>query len=247
MLWGRIFPLVQTLMKGRNDERVKWERAKWQKGEMGNGEMAKGWNGKRVKRKLGETTKGEMGRGELGRGWNGKRAKWKWGESAKWRNGKGQNGKRATWQKGEMGIKRGWNGKGRDGKGRNGNKPWIALRQLRQTKHRAMVYWFGMARMRHSRPCRPLFLSRGMPIPSDFSDFPLDNSCGNGAYVFEISWMCMCLPYKKLYNKLSGVECGKIEFLRTRSCFDSIFRQFCSLIEKRFQCESLLPSRSEPV
>jgi hypothetical protein len=36
-------------------------------------------------------------------------------------------------------------------------------------------------------PCRPLFLSRGMTIPSDLGDFPLANSCGNGTYVFEIS------------------------------------------------------------
>jgi hypothetical protein len=36
-------------------------------------------------------------------------------------------------------------------------------------------------------PCIPLFLSRGMPIPSDLSDFPLENSCGNGTYVFDMS------------------------------------------------------------
>jgi hypothetical protein len=30
-----------------------------------------------------------------------------------------------------------------------------------------------------------------MPIRSDFSDFPLANSCGNGTYVFEISWTCV--------------------------------------------------------
>jgi hypothetical protein len=36
----------------------------------------------------------------------------------------------------------------------------------------------------------PLFLSRGMPIHSDLSDFPLANSC-HGTYVFEISWMCV--------------------------------------------------------
>jgi hypothetical protein len=36
-------------------------------------------------------------------------------------------------------------------------------------------------------PCRPLFLSRGMPIPSDLSDYPLANSCGIGTYAFEIS------------------------------------------------------------
>jgi hypothetical protein len=36
-----------------------------------------------------------------------------------------------------------------------------------------------------------------MPIPSDFSDSPLANSCGNGTYVFEISWniMNVCLPF----------------------------------------------------
>jgi hypothetical protein len=54
-----------------------------------------------------------------------------------------------------------------------------------------LEYWFGMAQLRPSRPCRPLFLSRGMPIHSDFSDFRLANSCGNGTYVFEISWMCV--------------------------------------------------------
>jgi hypothetical protein len=36
-------------------------------------------------------------------------------------------------------------------------------------------------------PCRPLFLSQGMTIPSDLSDFPLANSRGNGMYMFEIS------------------------------------------------------------
>jgi hypothetical protein len=35
------------------------------------------------------------------------------------------------------------------------------------------------------------YFFRGMPIPSDLSDFPLANSCGNGTYVFEISWMCV--------------------------------------------------------
>jgi hypothetical protein len=30
-----------------------------------------------------------------------------------------------------------------------------------------------------------------MPIPSDLSDFPLANGCGNGMYVFIISWMCV--------------------------------------------------------
>jgi hypothetical protein len=35
------------------------------------------------------------------------------------------------------------------------------------------------------RPRKP------MPIPTDLSDFPLANSCGNGTYVFEISWMCV--------------------------------------------------------
>jgi hypothetical protein len=33
----------------------------------------------------------------------------------------------------------------------------------------------------------PYFFPGGMPIPSDLSDFPLANSCGNGMYVFEIS------------------------------------------------------------
>jgi hypothetical protein len=56
--------------------------------------------------------------------------------------------------------------------------------------------------------CRPLYLYRGMPIPSDLSDFPLANTCGNGTYVFEISWMCV----SRLKNcNISGVECGKIE------------------------------------
>jgi hypothetical protein len=41
-----------------------------------------------------------------------------------------------------------------------------------------------------SRPCRPLFLSRGMPIASDLSDFPSANSSGNG--------MNVCLPFRKL-------------------------------------------------
>jgi hypothetical protein len=36
-------------------------------------------------------------------------------------------------------------------------------------------------------PCKPIFLSRGMAIPLDLSDFPLANSCGNGTYVFEVS------------------------------------------------------------
>jgi hypothetical protein len=40
-------------------------------------------------------------------------------------------------------------------------------------------------------PCRPLFLSRDKPIPSNLSYFPLANSCGNGTYVFEIPWMCV--------------------------------------------------------
>jgi hypothetical protein len=40
-------------------------------------------------------------------------------------------------------------------------------------------------------PCRHLFMSGGMPIPSDLSAFPLANSCGNGTYVFEISWVCV--------------------------------------------------------
>jgi hypothetical protein len=47
-------------------------------------------------------------------------------------------------------------------------------------------------------PCRP------MSIPSDLSDFPY--SCGNGTYVFEVSWMCV-----------SRLECGKIEFLEKPS------------------------------
>jgi hypothetical protein len=63
-------------------------------------------------------------------------------------------------------------------------------------------------------PCRPLFLSGGMPIPSDLSDFPLVNSCGNGTYVFEISRMCV----SRLENcNISGVECGKIRVFEETS------------------------------
>jgi hypothetical protein len=47
-----------------------------------------------------------------------------------------------------------------------------------------------------------------MPIPSDFSDFPLANSCGNGTYVFEISLMCV----SRLENcNISGIEGGVFE------------------------------------
>jgi hypothetical protein len=35
-------------------------------------------------------------------------------------------------------------------------------------------------------PCRPLSLSRGMPIPSDLSDFPPANISGNDTYVFKV-------------------------------------------------------------
>jgi hypothetical protein len=48
------------------------------------------------------------------------------------------------------------------------------------------IYWFGMAQLRTSRPCRPLFLSRGMPIPSDLSDFPLANT----EIAVEMARMC---------------------------------------------------------
>jgi hypothetical protein len=48
-------------------------------------------------------------------------------------------------------------------------------------------------------------------MPSDLSDFPLANSCGNGTCVLEISRMCV----SRLENwNTSGVECGKIEFLK---------------------------------
>jgi hypothetical protein len=67
-------------------------------------------------------------------------------------------------------------------------------------------------------------LSRGMPIPSDLSDFPLASSCGIGTYVFEISWMCV----SRLENcNIIGVECGKIiVFEEAESYFYSIFRLF---------------------
>jgi hypothetical protein len=41
------------------------------------------------------------------------------------------------------------------------------------------------------------------------------------------------------------IECGKRVFEEAESYFYSILRLMLSLLEKRFQCESLLPSRSE--
>jgi hypothetical protein len=64
---------------------------------------------------------------------------------------------------------------------------FISRRLSTMHEHGYIPYWYGMAQLRPSRPCRPLFLSRGVPIPSDLSDFPLANSWGNGTYVFEIS------------------------------------------------------------
>jgi hypothetical protein len=47
-------------------------------------------------------------------------------------------------------------------------------------------YWCGMAQLRPSTPCRSLFLSWGMPIPSDLSDFPLQ---------IAVEMACMCSKY----------------------------------------------------
>jgi hypothetical protein len=62
-----------------------------------------------------------------------------------------------------------------------------------------------------------------MPIPSDLSDFPLANTCGIGTYVFEISWMCV----SRLENcNISGVECGKIVFLKKPSRISIAFSDY---------------------
>jgi hypothetical protein len=98
--------------------------------------------------------------------------------------------------------------------------------------------WMDRILVQHA-PCRPLFLSRGMPIPSGLSDFPVANSCGNGTYVFEISLMRV----SRLENcNKWRIECGVFE--EAESYFYTIL---LSLLEKRFRCESLLPSRSESV
>jgi hypothetical protein len=96
-----------------------------------------------------------------------------------------------------------------------------------------------LVRHRSRSPCRPL--SRGMPIPSDLSDFPSRNSCGNGTYVFEVSWMCV----SRLENcNISGVECGKKVFEKP-SRISVAFSDYFLVTRKTFQSESLLSSRSE--
>jgi hypothetical protein len=68
-----------------------------------------------------------------------------------------------------------------------------------------------------------------MPIPSDLSDFPLANSCGNGTYVFEISRMCV----SRLRNcNIGGVECGKIEFLKKPSRISIAFSDYFLVYSK---------------
>jgi hypothetical protein len=58
--------------------------------------------------------------------------------------------------------------------GISGNPEFTAMESYYSlAAHQTVKYWFGMAQLRPSRPCRPLFLSRGMPIPSDLSNFPL--------------------------------------------------------------------------
>jgi hypothetical protein len=75
------------------------------------------------------------------------------------------------------------------------------------------------------------FLCRGIPISSDLSDFPLANSCGNGTYVFKISWMCV----SRLENcNISGVECGKIEFLKKPSHISIAFSDYLLVYSKKF-------------
>jgi hypothetical protein len=94
-------------------------------------------------------------------------------------------------------------------------------------------------------PCRPLFLSRGMPIPTDLSDFHLANSCGNNSHVFGISWMCV--SRLETCNKWHRMWKNK-EFLKKPSHISiAYFENILSIPEKRFQCECLLPSRSEAV
>jgi hypothetical protein len=83
------------------------------------------------------------------------------------------------------------------------------------------VFWFGMAHLNcgpiRQLPCRPLFLSWGIPtcIPTDLSDFPLANSCGNDTYVFEISWMCV----SRLENCNKWRRMWKNSFWRSRVVF----------------------------
>jgi hypothetical protein len=87
---------------------------------------------------------------------------------------------------------------------------WSQLTQFNQMLPWSVYYFIGSTWPR-TPSSRPLFLSRGMPIPSDLSDFPSANSSGIGTYVCEISWMCV----SRLGNcNISGVECGKIEFLK---------------------------------
>jgi hypothetical protein len=106
------------------------------------------------------------------------------------------------------------------------------------------IYIIGSTHGPDRSPCRPLFLSRGMPIPSDISDFHLANSCGNGTYVFEVSWMWV----SHLENSnISGEECGKIRVFGKPSRISIAFSDYLLVYSKNvFNVKVCCPPNHNP-